>query len=68
METIKIYSSKYKQNNKDYLVELSRESGGITIKITDHNNSNVIPLVYKGKYSLNELKYKNYFFLFYMNQ
>lgn len=65
METIKIYSSKYKQNNKDYLVELSRESGGITIKITDHNNSDVIPLIYKGKYSLNELKNKNKFFVLY---
>ena len=65
MESTKVYSSKYKHNNIEYLVELSKESGGITIKITDHNNSDIIPIVYKGKYSLNELKDKNKFFILY---
>ena len=65
MENISKGSIEYKYNNKNYLIDISSESNGLTMKFTELESSNNISSVYKGKYSLNELKEKNKFVMIY---
>ena len=65
MESSKTDSYIYKSNNKEYIIELSKYSNAMTLKFTLHGDSDLIPLVYSGKYSFNELKEKNKFLRIY---
>lgn len=65
METPSQYSIEYKSNNQDYLIELSTESNVLVMKFTERNTPNIIPSLYLGKFSFNELKEANKFLRIY---
>ncbi len=55
----------YKSNGKEYLIDISCESNGLAMKLTELDNSNIISSIYKGKFNFNELKEKNKFLMIY---
>ena len=55
------YSTRYSSNNKEYTIELFKESNGILLKCYESDNINIIPLDYSGKFNLDELKENNKF-------
>ena len=50
----------YKSNGKGYLIDISCESNGLAMKLTELDNSNIISSIYKGKFNFNELKKINF--------
>ena len=65
METPNKYSIEYNSNNQDYLIEISTGSNEIKMKFTERNAPNIIPSLYEGKFSFNELKETNKFLRIY---